>query len=120
VARPAYPHYDADDIPRALPINEAAREWARITGTRRPHRSTLIRWCTRGCRGVRLAGRLAGGGWFVTCEALREFHVRVNERPLIDDRTVEANPARAAEIATALVELDSLIGRPPRTVAMKS
>lgn len=111
MAHSAYPRDCADGIPRALPINEAAREWARITGTPRPHRSTLIRWCTRGCRGVRLAGRLAGGGWVVTREALREFHVRINDRPLIADRTVEANPARAAEIATALNELDSIIGR---------
>jgi hypothetical protein len=111
VAQPAYPRQCADGIPRALPINEAAREWARITGTPRPHRSTLIRWCTRGCRGVRLAGRLAGGGWFVTPDALREFHSRINSRRQADDQAVEAGPARAAEIATALVELDALIGR---------
>jgi hypothetical protein len=111
VAQPAYPRQCADGIPRALPINEAAREWARITGTARPHRSTLIRWCTRGCRGVRLAGRLAGGGWVVTHEALREFHVRINQRRQCDHHTVEAGTTRAAEIATALVELDALLGR---------
>ena len=114
MAHSAYPRGCADGIPLALPINAAAREWARITGTPRPHRSTIIRWCTRGCRGVRLAGRVAGGGWFVTPDALREFHYRINQRSTADDRQIGGSPVRAAEVAQALVELDALTGGPTR------
>jgi hypothetical protein len=97
-----------------MPISQAAREWARITKTRRPHRATLIRWCTKGCRGVRLCGRLAGGGWYVTRDALVEFHRLTNEQTAVATSAVEANPARAGEIAAALDQLDRLIGGPTR------
>ena len=110
----AYPRATEDDTPQAMPISQAAREWARITKTRRPHRATLIRWCTKGCRGVRLCGRLAGGGWFVTRDALVEFHRLTNEQTAVATSAVEANPARAGEIAAAVHELDSLIGGPTR------
>ena len=110
MAQSAYPRDSADGIPFALPVNAAAREWARITGTPRPHRSTIIRWCTRGCRGVRLAGRMAGGGWVVTRDALREFHFQINQRPTADHLPIGGIPGRAAEVAQALVELDALTG----------
>jgi hypothetical protein len=51
----------------------------------------------------------------VTPEALAEFHARINERPATSMTVPEANPARAAEIATALGELDKLIGLEART-----
>ncbi len=111
----AYPRAADDDThPRALPLTEAAREWARITKTARPHRSTLIRWCTKGCRGVRLCGRRAGNTWVVTREALVEFRNRLNEWTVSAAAGVETNPARAGEIATALAELDAIIGGPSR------
>jgi hypothetical protein len=115
VARLAYLRPSAEDTPAALPLNAAAREWARMTGTSRPHRSTIMRWCVKGCRGVRLCGRRSGNGWVVTPEALAEFHARINERPATSMTVPEANPARAAEIATALGELDKLIGLEART-----
>ena len=97
---------------RALPLTRAAAEWARITGAPRPHRATLARWCVRGCRGVRLRGELAGGAWYVTREALVDFHRRLNEpRPEAADRV--AGPARAAEIARMLSRLDAVIGGRP-------
>ena len=114
MAFPAYPRDFADGIPRALPLTEAAREWSRITKTPRPHRATLIRWCTKGCRGVRLCGRRAGHAWFVTRDALIEFHRRINESSIATSGMAEANPTRAGEIATALDELDQLLGRSPR------
>lgn len=115
MAHRAYIRDAGDDThPRALPLTEAAREWARLTKTPRPHRSTLIRWCTKGCRGVRLCGRRAGNGWVVTHDALVEFHRRLNEWTAHATKAVEANPARAGEIAAALDELDSLIGGPTR------
>lgn len=92
-----------------LPLNAAAREWAMITGTKRPHRATLLRWCTRGCRGIRLVAERAGNVWAVTPAALVEFHRQLNARPaaLVP---LAAGPARANEIARALRELDSIIG----------
>jgi hypothetical protein len=112
VALRAYPRPADDDTPRAMPMSEAAREWAKITNTRRPHRATLIRWCTKGCRGVRLCARRAGGAWFVTRDALVEFHRRTNEHAFAMSPAIGANPARAGEIAAALRELDRLIGGP--------
>jgi len=114
VALRAYPRATEDDTPQAMPISQAAREWARITKTRRPHRATLIRWCTKGCRGVRLCGRRAGGAWYVTHEALLEFHRRTNDRTALTSTAIEANPARAGEIAAAVHQLDELIGGPTR------
>ena len=97
------------ETPAALRLTQAAAEWARITGAPRPHRATLARWCIRGCRGIRLRGERSGGQWFVTETALREFNQRLNVLP---DQAVDraAGPARAAEIARALVQLDAVIG----------
>ena len=97
------------EIPDALPLTQAAAEWHRITGAPRPHRATLARWCIRGCRGIRLRGERSGGQWFVTVDALREFHRLTN---ILPDRAPDrsAGPARAAEIARSLVELDEMIG----------
>lgn len=95
--------------PRAMPLTQAAAEWHRITGARRPHRATLARWCIRGCRGIRLRGERSGGQWVVTSDALREFHQRLNVPPhRAADRS--AGPARAAEIARSLARLDAVIG----------
>jgi len=98
------------EIPPALPLTQAAAEWHRITGARKPHTATLARWCIRGCRGVRLRGERSGGQWYVTSEALREFHRLTNILPA---QAVDhfAGPARAAEIARSLARLDQMIGR---------
>lgn len=97
------------EIPPALPLTQAAAEWHRITGARRPHTATLARWCIRGCRGIRLRGERSGSQWFVTVEALREFHRLTN---ILPDRAPDrsAGPARAAEIARSLARLDEIIG----------
>jgi hypothetical protein len=99
----------ADGNGSPLPLNAAAREWARLTGTKRPHRATILRWCTKGCRGIRLAGERAGNVWWVTPAALREFHRRLNERSC-EAAPSTAGPVRVAEIARALQELDAIIG----------
>ena len=105
--------------PGTMPIEQAARWWARRCGTDKPHRSTLVRWATRGCRGRRLRAELAGGRWFVTEAALADFHRHLNELPAdVPDRA--AGPVRKAEIAAALQQLDILLGnssQPRREVA---
>jgi hypothetical protein len=111
VRRESYPHALAAgitaDSAAPLGLNAAAREWARLTGTPRPHRSTLLRWATRGCRGVRLAAERAGNSWAITPAALAEFHRQLNDRPAV---TVPAGPVRSAQIAQANDEFDRLVG----------
>lgn len=51
-----------------LPLKDAAKE---IPG--RPHTSTVIRWTTRGCRGVRLQTVLVGGVRFTSRQAITRF-----------------------------------------------
>ncbi len=94
----------------AMPFEHAARWWGCRSGTKKPHRSTLVRWAIRGCRGRRLRAELVGGRWYVTESALLEFHRHINDLPALStDRS--AGPTRAAEIADAFNELDRLIGR---------
>lgn len=52
-----------------LPLAEAVE---RATGTR-PHLSTILRWCTKGARGRRLASAIIGGRRMTTVPAVREF-----------------------------------------------
>ncbi len=101
------PRENAGSPAAALGLNQAAREWARLTGTTKPHRSTLLRWATRGVRGVRLAAERAGNSWAITPAALAEFHRQLNDRPAV---TVQAGPVRAAQIAQANDEFDRLTG----------
>lgn len=44
-----------------------------------PDVKTLRRWCTVGCRGVRLRHWRRGDRIFTSCEAVREFLEKVNE-----------------------------------------
>ena len=101
----------AASVNAAMSLEQAARWWSRHCGTKKPHRSTLIRWAIRGCRGRRLKAELAGGRWYVTEPAMLEFHRHVNELPAAAvDRS--AGPSRCAEIEAAFTELDALIGSP--------
>lgn len=93
----------------AMSMERAAAWWADRSSTPRPHRQTLIRWATRGVRGTRLRAERRGGRWFVTDEALVEFH-----RVLNADEAAVGRPAgqvRAAEIEAAHARLASKIGR---------
>lgn len=92
-----------------LTMNQAAALWARHTGRPRPHKSTLIRWAVRGCRGTRLRAERNGGQWTVTADELVDFHRRINELPLeAVDRT--AGPARTAQVQRAIDELHRILG----------
>lgn len=59
-----------DDQLMSLP--DAATYLGAITG-RKPHVSTLWRWCQKGCRGVRLESICIGGKRFVTAAAIERF-----------------------------------------------
>jgi hypothetical protein len=95
---------------RKLAIQEAAKFWSQITGTPRPHRCTVLRWSKKGIRGRRLRAEQIGGRWFVTPDAVEEFH-RHMTRPAVDCIDQAAGPTRAAQIAKHHDELDRKIAR---------
>lgn len=59
-----------EDQPLSLP--DAADFLGKLTG-RKPHVSTLWRWCLKGCKGVRLKSICIGGKRFVTMTAIEQF-----------------------------------------------
>jgi hypothetical protein len=96
-----------------ISMNQGAAYWARITGTPRPHRSTLIRWAIKGVRGKRLVAEPLAGRWFTTESAVEDFLRHVSQPPVdAVDRT--AGPARAAQVQRALDDLDAVIAPKPR------
>jgi hypothetical protein len=93
----------------AMSMERAAAWWADRSHTPRPHRQTLIRWATRGVQGTRLRAERRGYRWFVTEEALVEFHRLLNA---IDSQAARpASLARSAEIEANLDRLDRKLSR---------
>jgi hypothetical protein len=95
-----------------IDMQAAARYWARITGTPRPHRGTMIRWAIKGVRGRRLRAEPLAGRWYTTTEAIDEF-LRHMTQPIADCLDTPASPARAAQVERAIGELDRMIERKP-------
>lgn len=93
---------------RKISMNEGAAHWARITGAPRPHRSTLIRWAIKGCRGRRLRAEPLAGRWYTTEADIEAFLLHVTTLP---DKAgdVPAGPARAAQMQRNLDALDQKI-----------
>jgi len=92
----------------AMSLDRAAALWAEKSNLPRPHRATLMRWATKGVRGARLHAQRRGGRWFVTDEALSEFHRLVNAdtgSPI----PRAAGPVRGAEIELAHAKLSKKI-----------
>lgn len=61
----------AEEQPLSLPA--AADYIGKITGTKKPHVSTLWRWCEKGCKGVKLDSVYIGGKRYVTISAIARF-----------------------------------------------
>lgn len=99
-------------IAERIDMQAAAGHWARMTGTPRPHRGTLIRWATRGVRGRRLRGELIAGRWYTTVEDIEEF-LRHMTQPISDCLDRAAAPIRAAQVERAIDDLDEMIARKP-------
>lgn len=57
---------------RLMSLVDAAAYLGRLTG-KKPHVSTLWRWCLKGCKGVRLESVCIGGKRFVTVTAIERF-----------------------------------------------
>ena len=94
--------------PERIDMQAAAAYWARITGTPRPHRGTLIRWATKGVRGRRLRAEPLAGRWYTTTDAVEDFLRQVSQPPA-DAVDRSAGPARAAQVQRALDDLDAVI-----------
>lgn len=94
---------------RLLSMNRVAALWAKHTGTPRPHRATVIRWATKGVKGIRLQAERLGGRWYSTDDAVIDFHRQlVTAAPGGCDLAPGAT--RAAQIQEALEQLDRRIG----------
>ena len=102
-------------MPKRIDMQAAAAYWARITGTPRPHRGTLIRWATKGVRGRRLQAEPLAGRWYTTTDAVENF-LRQVSLPPADAVDRSAGPARAAQVQRSLDDLDRMIApkRPGR------
>ena len=95
---------------KAMSMQEAAAHWARITGTPRPHRGTLIRWAIKGVRNCRLRAEPIAGRWYTTTEAIEEFLRQVTQTGAgVAGETVSPGPTRVAQVQRAVAELDQII-----------
>ncbi len=99
-------------MPKRIDMQAAAAYWAKITGTPRPHRGTLIRWATKGVRGRRLQAEPLAGRWYTTTDAVDDFlrHMTEGSGGQAGDG---ASAARAAQVGRAFDELDRMIERKP-------
>ena len=78
VGREVVPNLDREEL---VPLTAAAAWIAGRTGGRRPNVSTLHRWASRGCRGVRLETVCVGHARFTSLEAVqRFFHAKPREQ----------------------------------------
>lgn len=78
VGREVVSNLDREDL---VPLTAAAAWIAGRTGGRRPNVSTLHRWASRGCRGVRLETVYVGHARFTSLEAVqRFFHAKPREQ----------------------------------------
>jgi hypothetical protein len=70
---------------RPLTLSQAAVHIGKSTNGKKPHISTLYRWCTKGCKGVKLDSTAIGGKRYVTVSAIERF--------------IEASNATASSVA---------------------
>jgi hypothetical protein len=83
-----------------LTVDDIVERVAKITGMRRPHRGTVLRWMFSGVEGVRLQSVKLSGQRFSTEACLRQFFQRQNgagHSPEAEStRSKEANHKRQA------------------------
>lgn len=105
---------------RPLSLSAAAAYIGRLTGDK-PHISTIWRWCSKGCKGIRLESIYIGGKRYVTVSAIERF-IEALSQPDDSSATARgitpASPAvsghdarRRAEIEAARQRLDLLTRR---------
>jgi hypothetical protein len=94
-----------------ISLTEAAKELPARRGNKRAHTSTLYRWTTSGCRGVKLEFVQIGGTRCTSHEALSRFYERLTlaAQGQSSDSTVRRTPRqRVADSERAERELDDL------------
>jgi hypothetical protein len=102
---------------RPISLKDACKYLGEVTG-KRPALATVWRWCSKGCRGVRLESVCIGGRRYVTIPAIERFINRSNqpaEPPAPPVETLSKTEAayramRKAQIDAAIKRLDEMLG----------
>ena len=90
------------ELDRLIPIQKSGPLFPTVEG-KRPGLSTIWRWATVGCRGVKLGSTLIGGRRNVTPRQVGEFIERLNDdTPQRDSRTPSARRRAQRQAAAAL------------------
>lgn len=71
----------------------------------RPSRGTVMRWVSRGIRGVTLESVLCGGIRYTSVEAIARFHDRLNSAGTIQRAVNETPSQRKRKLSAAEKEL---------------
>ena len=85
-----------------LPLREAADHFPRRRG-KKVHISTIVRWATKGCRGVVLASSFAGGIRYTRASAIAAFLAALNQhspapvKSAVNSRTNDVEAQLAVE-----------------------
>jgi len=82
-----------------IPLGRIAEHLPRGPGGKRTNRSTIWRWITRGCGGVRLATILVGRRRWTTRQAVREFVAATTAAGEPEMTVAEVREARRAQRA---------------------
>ena len=92
-----------------LRFHEVTRLFCARNSNRPIHLSTLIRWRTRGVRGIKLEAVRIGGRWFTSREALARFITRLT-CAATDSSQVRSEPSanRKRMIGLANRQLDAM------------
>jgi hypothetical protein len=95
------------DREELVPLTTAAAWIAHRTGGKRPNVSTLHRWASRGCRGVRLETVFVGHARFTSLEAIKRFF---HAKPTSHDGVfvVNVTPDKPVAIVTAADDVAEL------------
>ena len=80
----------------------------------RPHVSTIWRWMTSGCRGIRLESLVCAGRRFTSLEAIERFVAATTAAADGTPVPVRTPARRERDIARAEAELEGKLGRTSR------
>ena len=113
--------FDRPTHDRLMSLPEATTYLRGLTG-KKPHISTIWRWCLKGCKGVRLESICVGGRRMVSAAAIDRFiedctrlqtapvAQPVVPRPQLAAHAMRHNERRRAEIEAARRRVDELTG----------
>jgi len=103
------------DREKLVPLTAAAAWIATRTSGKRPNVSTLHRWASRGCRGVRLETVFVGHARFTSLEAIqRFFHAKPRSvEPVTDVQVSPSKPVEVTHSVDDVAELHRRIFRRP-------